>query len=286
MMADNPSGPTPINTPGGVDIYRQRKGWLGWLPDKPDIRDHKMTVHYVAGAADVPKAFLPGAEKFLPPIRDQGDQGSCGGHSMRSAVQYKVAAEGKGTDELSPRFIYYNARLIEGATNQDSGIEIRDAAKSVGKLGVSTEALCPYDPRVYAQRPSPTAYKEALSDLVTNYQRVPQNQNAIKQAILGGSPVVFGFTVYENFMTDAMAADGLMPQPEGSVDGGHAVWICGFDDTIDIKGQKGGVCIGNSWGNQWGAVGPNGSRGYFWINWSLLCNPHFADDFWAINVVA
>lgn len=284
-MTDNPSGPTPIETPGGVDIHRQRISYLGWKPDKPDVRDFHMAVHYAAGAADVPKAFLPGAATLLPPIRDQGEQGSCGGHSMRSAVQYKLAQEKGSAPELAPRFIYYNARLIEGTTSQDAGLEIRDAAKAVGKLGVSTEALCPYNDKVFAQRPSAAAYKEALGDLVTNYQRVPQNHNAIKQCILAGNPIVFGFTVYENFMDDQTAKDGLMAQPEGSVDGGHAIWMCGFDDTINIRGHIGGCCIGNSWGKDWGAVGANGSRGYFWMPWNLVTNPNFADDFWAINVV-
>jgi C1A family cysteine protease len=279
----NPKPAIPVKD-GAVTLHRQRVSFMGWRPDKPDIRDHRMLVQRNIGAEPPPKALL--AAQFMPPIRDQGSQGSCTGHSTRSAVQYKLASEGKPRGELSPRFIYYAGRLVEGTTAEDAGCEIRDVIKAVAKIGVATEVLCPYSDKVLTQRPSTQAFKEAIGDVVTSYKRVEQHQVAIKQALAGGNPIVFGFTVYENFMDDQTAATGMMQQPKGNVDGGHAVWMCGYDDTQKIGDKIGGVLIGNSWGTDWGCVGPSGTRGYFWIDWSLVCNPNFCDDLWAINVVA
>jgi C1A family cysteine protease len=297
-MSDNPQAPNPVNTPAEVKIYRQRVSFLGWKPDKPDVRDWKYDLSRMAGESAMPQqATLPGADKFLPPIRNQGQQGSCTGHGTRSACQYLRAAEGQQSVELSPRFAYYNGRVIEGTTQQDGGAEIRDVVKGIAKLGIAAEVLCPYSDQIYIQRPSKNAYKEALSDVVTNYRRVDvtddqgrtdpsKRRPAIKQAILQREPVVFGFSVYENFMTEQVANSGLMPMPTGSMDGGHCVWICAYDDSMLIHDQLGGVLCGNSWGTDWGCVGPTGERGYFWMPWSLVCDGNFSDDYWALNTIS
>ena len=282
----------PSNPPrlAAVNLHRQRISFLGWRPDKPDVRDVAYALDRKAGAPDVPMHWLN--SEFLPPIRDQGQQGSCTGHSTRTAVQFRLAKERKRPlEEISPRFIYYNARLIEGTTNQDGGAEIRDAVKGVAKLGATTEALCPYDENVYAQRPSPSAYREAKGDLVVSYKRLDATQDAssrqpaVKQALLNGDPVVFGFTVYENFMDDETAATGNMGLPVGKVEGGHAVCIIGYNDNHQGRGWQGGVQIANSWGPDWGCKGPNGQGGYFWMPWQLVSDPNFCDDLWAIDNV-
>ncbi len=215
---------------------------------------------------------------------------SCTGHATRSAVQYKRNANGEPNLELSPRFIYFNGRILESTTDQDAGCEIRDVVKGVAKLGVSSEKLCPYSDRVYRQRPSSKAYREGLTDQVTQYARVPQvngehDRNAIKQSILIGDPIVLGFTVFESFMDDVMAETGIMREPTGGMDGGHAVWACAYDDTKDFGWTMGGVLCGNSWGTDWGVAGATGQRGFFWFPWRLLVDTDFADDLWSISVV-
>lgn len=288
---DEPEGAAPVKVET-VAIHRQRIGFMGWKPDKPDIRDHKLG----AGTprANPPNAFLDG--DLLPPIRDQGNQGSCTGHMTRSMVQFKRNTNAEPLQELSPRFAYYNGRLIEGTTDQDAGCEIRDVIKGVSKLGLCTERLCPYTDRGrgFMQRPTSAAYQEGLTDLVTAYQRVPRLKNdtfdldldALRASIVAGNPVGFGFTVYENFLDEQTAADGIMREPEGGTDGGHAVWVCGYDDAFDFEWTAGGALIGNSWGTEWGAKHPDtGERGYFWMPWALLQNWDFADDFWSVDMV-
>lgn len=278
---DEPVSAQPVKV-STVSLHRQRIGFLGWRPDKPDLRDARMASKPISLPR---KATLK--PEFLPPIRDQGNLGSCTGHATRSAVQYKRNAQEEPKAELSPRFIYYNGRMLEGTTDQDSGCEIRDVIKGVAKLGACTEKLCPYSDtgRSFQQRPTSSAYRQALSDQVTKYERVPQTARAVKTVIVNDNPIVFGFTVYESFMDEDTANDGIMREPSGGTDGGHAVWIVGYDDDFDFKWTKGGVLIGNSWGTDWGAKGPNGERGYFWMPWTLLANSDFCDDLWGIDMV-
>jgi C1A family cysteine protease len=287
-QGDQPADAGNVVTPDKqeIAIHRQRIGFFGWKPDLPDFRDYRMAgPRPTAVAALPPKATLPQADKLLPPIRDQGDQGSCTGHSTRTAVQYKRALEKKAALELSPRFIYFNARVIEGTVGQDAGAQIRDVLKGVSKLGVAAEKLCPYSDKVLTQRPSSAAYKEALDDLVLKYERVQQTQDYVKHCIVSGNPIVLGMSVYESFMDDVTMQTGLlrMPGENEGMDGGHAVCGVAYDDTIKIYDETGGLLIANSWGNEWGAKGPNGERGYFWMPYAYLLN--LVDDLWAIDVV-
>src|SRR5262245_3003687 len=137
---DKPAADKPVVA--GLRIHRQRAGYLGWRPDHPDPRDLRMKVS--PKAKPPAQAFLPNADTLLPPIRDQGDQGSCTGHCTRTAIQYVRLRDQQEPLELAPRFAYYNARVIEGTTGEDAGASLRNAIKGVGKLGISTETLCPY----------------------------------------------------------------------------------------------------------------------------------------------
>jgi C1A family cysteine protease len=260
---------------------RQSARWFGWRPDKPDHRDLRLPK---ASAGEMPaSAMLLG--DFLPPIRDQGDQGSCVGHCVRSALQYKRAVLGQDELELSPRFAYYNARLIEGTTGFDAGAEIRNGIKGVHKLGIASEDTTPYSDKIVRRRPSGIAYREAQQDVLASYARVDNTEPALKQAILAGDPIVFGFSVFENFDDNETANTGKLGMPSGEMTGGHAVWIVGYDDDQVIRDQTGGFLIGNSWGNDWGVAGPNGERGYFWAPYAYLTDPQLADDFWSVQLV-
>jgi C1A family cysteine protease len=140
---------------------------------------------------------------------------------------------------------------------------------------------------VLTQRPSSAAYKEALDDLVLKYERVKQTQEYIKHCIVSGNPMIIGMTVFESFLDDVTAADGMlrMPHENEGTDGGHAVCIIGYDDGLGIAGEEGGVIVANSWGSEWGMKGPTGTRGYFAMPWAYLLDPGLCDDLWAIDVV-
>ena len=72
---------------------------------------------------------------------------------MRQFDQHKE----EGVEEFMPSrlFIYYNERSVEGTVDQDSGAMIRDGVKSVHKLGVCPEYMCPYDVAKFTDAPAP-----------------------------------------------------------------------------------------------------------------------------------
>lgn len=252
--------------------------WYGWRPDMPDHRDHRL---YFGPNVDSypPQDFLP--VEWLPPIRDQGNQGSCTGHGVRSLGQYMRKKEGQVDIELSPRFIYYNARVVEHTVKEDAGAEIRDCIKQVAHLGFASEKDCPYDWRNWTKRPSNRSFVDARQDMAIEYARPDQSLLSLKSLIAENFGFVFGFAVYENFESRQVEDSGIMNMPQGYLLGGHAVWAVGYDDS------KRAFLIGNSWGTDWGASHPNGgSRGYFWMPYDYITNNDLCDDFWVIRKIS
>jgi C1A family cysteine protease len=81
---------------------------FGWIPDIPDARDHL---------------------SVCPPVLDQGQLGSCTANATASAHRFDQMKQG-AEDIFAPSrlFIYFNERVMEHTTAEDSGAMIRDAA--------------------------------------------------------------------------------------------------------------------------------------------------------------
>src|SRR5881396_1350395 len=96
---------------------------LGWIPDVPDIRDHK----YVARSAG-PELLPPSIDlrAGLPPVYDQGDLGSCTAQCIAAAIQYDQKRQNLYVWTPSRLLIYYNERVIENTVESDAGAQIRD----------------------------------------------------------------------------------------------------------------------------------------------------------------
>jgi C1A family cysteine protease len=159
--------------------------------------------------------------------------------------------------------------------NSDSGAFIRDGIKSLNKQGICKESVWPYNEAKFTQKPPQACYTEALKNQITSYLRLSNNLATMKGCLSEGYPFVFGFTVYESFMTAKVAKTGLMPMPKAGeqVVGGHAVVAAGFDDS------KQAILTRNSWGSAWGKAG------YFWMPYAYISNNNLADDFWTIRLV-
>lgn len=212
-------------------LPRRCTSFYGWRPDTPDIRDRpfRPKVVHVPRKVDL--------RPDMPKVYDQGSLGSCSGNAIAAAIQYE-RRKGKQPDFVPSRlFIYYNERAIEGTVKEDAGAEIRDGIKAVHKLGACPETLWPYDIKKFAQKPLRAAYREAKSDLVSEYLRVPQTLSDLKACLASGYPIVFGFTVYEGFEGDAIAKTGKQPMPKKGEKalGGHAVLAVGYDDAPSAR---------------------------------------------------
>lgn len=269
----------------------------GYIKDTPDTRDvlvkftdeHVTSFHTSRGlkvngnSAVFDLREIVQLPQALSEI-DQGSLGSCTANAISFAYAFEEIKQGNSEVFLPSRlFIYYNERVMEGTIDEDSGAQIRDGVKSINKLGVCMESICPYNVDQFTIRPSTEAYAEATLAKSVRYVGLDFSENPtvadrvqhIKRAIKSGSPVVFGFSVYEGFETQEVATTGMvpMPSPDDEPIGGHAVCAVGYDNAKQC------FIVKNSWGPDWGL------NGYFYMPYNYLGDPTQANDFWVIRLV-
>ena len=255
---------------------------FGWIPDKPDKRDR---LRVTAIPATLPSSI--DLRKGFPAPYDQGELGSCTANAIAGALEFDQIKQ-KLKYEFTPSrlFIYYNERVIEGQVDYDAGAAIRDGIKSVNAQGACPESDWPYNISKFADKPTAVAYKDAKLHKALQYERVSIDPTSIKTVLATGFPVVFGFTVYQSFMTPTVANTGVMPVPDlsrESVEGGHAVVMAGYNDAswIDSTTKRPmppGWIVRNSWGTSWGC------GGYFVMPY-MYADPNLSDDYWHIDAV-
>ncbi|MGO8836319.1 MAG: C1 family peptidase [Limisphaerales bacterium] len=244
----------------------------GWLPDLPDQRDHL----YAAPVEML--AVLPARVDLrpqCPPVYDQGQLGSCTANAIAGAIEFDRMKQGLADFTPSRLFIYYNERVLEHTVDLDSGAQIRDGIKSVGKQGDCPETEWPYVVARFKTKPSAGCYADALKYRAVLYQRLMPVLSQLKGCLASGYPFVFGFTVYESFESANVARTGhaSLPQSGEPVIGGHAVVGVGYDDA------KQWFIVRNSWGTRWGM------KGYFTLPYAYLTDDNLATDFWTIRLV-
>jgi len=245
----------------------------GWVRDLPDLRDARLEVPPITS---LPSSANLSTLTHMPPIYDQGQLGSCTGNAIAAAVDFANHRQTGGFLDPSRLWIYYQERVIEGTVSQDSGAQIRDGIKSVAQLGVCPEADWPYDITTFVQAPPQQDYTAALKDRVLVYEAPPQVLWPLKSVLAGGTPIVFGFTVYSTFESQQVAQTGIvpMPSPSDQVVGGHAVMLVGYDDAVDR------FRVRNSWGSGWG------QNGYFELPYQYVTSSSLASDFWVIQTTS
>lgn len=242
----------------------------GWIPDTPDFRDLRLQ----AARRSILPAEIDLRPK-MPVIYDQGDLGSCTANAVAALFEYQQVRRGWADFMPSRLFNYYEARKAIGTEASDSGCVIRDAIKSVNKVGLISEKELAYDITKFANTPTARMYDNARFHRSVKYQRVPQNLGAIKDCLAAENPIIFGFMVYESF--DEIGADGLMPMPDDdeSSFGGHAVLAVGYkmiNNWLYI------ICR-NSWGLDFA------DKGYFYMPTKYMLDNNLSDDLWTIQMV-
>lgn len=182
--------------------------------------------------------------------------------------------------DCSRLFHYYATRKIEGTTSEDSGATIRDTAKAGATYGVLDEKLWPYDTKQFATNPTSALWTQAATHKVTSYHSIADGDILTMKATLAqGYLIEFGFNVYSYFMSQGMATGGILDVPAAgeSLEGGHAVDLVGWNDTMKTpKGATGAFLVRNSWGTDWG------QNGYFWMSYDYVKSTRLCSDFWVI----
>lgn len=245
---------------------------FGWLPDLPDHRD------IMFAAARPPVKVLPSKvdlTKKCPAVYDQGALGSCTANALGGAFQFEQMQQKKIAFMPSRLFIYYNERVIENSVASDSGAMLRDGIKTIAKQGVCAEEIWPYLIKKFAVKPASKCYGQALDNQALKYMRLTHDLQEMQVCLADGYPFVFGFTVYESFLSEKVTMNGIVPFPKKTerVVGGHAVMAVGYND------DKKCFIARNSWGESWG------NQGYFTIPYKYVTNSGLTDDFWTIRLV-
>jgi len=242
----------------------------GWKPQPADPRDYTLTSHrpdlLYAGE---PLAAAVDLRPKMPPVRDQGNLGSCTAFASAAAFEFINNGRFQVHDgaELAQ---YYNARVESGLSpSQDTGAYNRAAVAALAKYGLGAEATWPYEISKFRQKPPQAYFDDGVKHKATRYIAVPNSSAQIKALLGRGIPVVIGFLVYSNYNEGARS--GIWPMPGGRVEGGHAVLIVGYDDA------KGWWIIRNSWGAFWGL------QGYGFLPYAYLSAQ--GSDFWMVEEV-
>lgn len=172
-------------------------------------------------------------------------------------------------------FIYYCARDLHGASNVDSGAQIRDVMKVLDQFGTCGELDWPYDIVKFNVRPPAECYDFAKLNRAISYQRIDQNLIHLKSCLASGFRFALGIQVFESFESDQVAKTGMVPMPgiNDNLLGGHAIACVGYDDT------KNSFLMRNSWGPDWGL------GGYFYLPYQYIIDQNLGSDFWTIRSV-
>jgi hypothetical protein len=156
----------------------------GWLPDLPDHRDQ-----FYAAPAEIAGALPANVDlrPQCPAVYNQSQIGSCTANAIAGAIQFEQIKQ-KLVQIFTPSrlFIYYNERVIEHTVDSDSGAQIRDGIKNVGKQGDCPETEWPYVIAKFKTKPPQSCYTYALKFMAVLYQRLTPALSQLKGCVASG----------------------------------------------------------------------------------------------------
>lgn len=249
------------------DIGGKKRNLRGWKPDRPDHRDRR----FRASLVEVPTSV--DLRLFCPPIEDQGALGSCSAHASTSAMEFLYKKAGLPLSPAFSRlFVYYQTRVAieQLSAADDSGVPLRAVMKALRTFGACLEPTWPYDMERFASAPGAEALMEGFRHRILQYTSV-EGLGGVKACLAEGFPVVGGFSVPQNAMSEECLRTGVIRFPgKETILGGHAVMFVGFDDV------RAHLTFHNSWGTEWG------DRGYGYLPYQFV-QEGLVEDLWTIR---
>jgi C1A family cysteine protease len=187
---------------------------------------------------------------ILPPVRDQGQRGTCVAFAVTAAHEMARAAGIAVAEDLSEEALYWGCKLIDG--NWHTGTIFTSAAAALAATGQPVEAVWPYNSRrsagiAYAPPSAPSADWH-LSSLNPMSIDLP----SVRVELDAGRPVVLGLELFDTLLIPSAAGRIEAPPPGSGTRGRHAVLAVGHATSA--------LLIRNSWGMSWAL------SGYGWLS--------------------
>lgn len=286
---------------------------MGWLPDRPDVRDYvsstpevqaklaaspAKTVRLLAERSAAVSAAeggtaddLPAStdlREWFPPVEDQESIGSCTANAAVGIVEYyQRRTHGRYVD-MSRLFLYKVTRKLLGLEG-DTGAYLRSTMGALALFGAPPERFWPYEPARFEEEPPAFAYAFGDNFEALTYYRLDPPGAApgqvlaqIRTHLAAGQPSMFGFTVYASIQRPAAPGEIPFPGPRENVLGGHAVVAAGYDDARTVRNPingavtTGAFLVRNSWGTAWG------EDGYGWLPYEYVLQG-ISEDWWVMT---
>ncbi len=209
----------------------------------------------------------------LPPIGNQGSQGSCVGWAWGYyCLTHQIAAANGFWDvtipshQFSPAFIYNHINF-----GDDTGSLHLDASYLLETVGCSSMDSMPYDSGDYTTWPIASDYTEAMKYRTTNmnfdYLYTDDDLEILKSYLASGNTAVTSILVRTAFSSfDDVNNIYTTEHASGDYLGGHAVCVVGYDDTKATTDGPGAFMLVNSWGLGWG------DNGFWWMSYEAIKN--------------
>lgn len=245
-------------------------------------RKHVGDLHFTASRLSAPTMPVFSWRTACEKSFDQGQAGSCTGQSASGAIRLKRKLQGLPHMKSHPSqfFLYANGRIVEHNLGRDDGASIRDVVQQAVLKGYCDNTVWDSDNmHNLLLKPSDAAYKDALNGDGSKFMWINQIGEAriaaIKTAIAGKDPVIFGVDVYESFESNQAAHGGRIQMPHSweKLLGGHALYMVGWDDRTQCFEFQ------NSWG-QWG------DHGFGWLPYAYVRDRRLTSDLAILDIVA
>lgn len=220
---------------------------LGFIPSGEDSRDFTFGNTEI----DLVEKHEPHFKvSHLPGIYNQGNIGMCVGFSLAKIKEGQELKERKVQKRYSPAFIYANRA---DGDYKGEGMMPREALKQLSKYGTVDYEDFPMLDKYPACR---TNFDNNINNLlplaqsqrIGYYIRLKTNEEIMSFLKAEDTPSLICIHIHENFR---VGSDGIVSMPQGRMQGGHAMTLCGWT-TI---GEEKYWIVSNSWGEQWGNNG-------------------------------
>lgn len=221
---------------------------LGARPRPPDPREwqYRLTPPKAVDRTKPRNALAA----HLPPVMDQGSEGSCTANSIVCCAMTLASVLGVGNVPLLSReWDYYQSRLKEGTFPKDSGAQIADAF-DVALAGLPPDSDWPYDANPAGTPPANVNFAgdAAAHNYLAGHQPLAGADfiDGMLTAFDNLQPVSIGLSWLTDFDSDWDTTGILSATPTGTARGGHDLTGWGFVPATGSREML--IAARNSWG--------------------------------------